>query len=173
MRVFYAITFKQESKEKLAIYRDQLIHHTLNGKFITTNNFHLTLAFIGDIDQSKLSIYKNIIDDLPLSRPSLSVTHVGTFPKKNRAILWLGINENLLLDQLVSNLRLLIDNYNLPNEQRKYQAHITIGRQVLLPHSFENYKLPTFNLSLSSVALMHSHRFNDHLIYEPIYEKFF
>ncbi|MBI9014233.1 MAG: RNA 2',3'-cyclic phosphodiesterase [Clostridiales bacterium] len=173
MRVFYAITFKRESKEKLALYRDTLINHTLKGKFIETDNLHLTLEFIGDIKISDLHIYENILDELPLSKPVLKVVHAGTFPKKNRAILWLGLEKNVILNQLVENLHLLMSTYDIEYDKRKYQAHITIGRQVLLSQSLEEFILPPLILEVESVALMHSHRVHDRLTYEPIYQKFF
>jgi len=173
MRVFYAITFKRESKEKLALYRDTLIDHTLKGKFIETKNFHLTLEFVGDIKVADLHIYESVIDELPLSKMTLKVIHVGTFPKKNRAILWLGLEKNTQLNQLVQNIRLLMGTYDLECDKRKYQAHITLGRQVLLSESLEDFILPPLDLELESVALMHSHRVHDILTYEPIYQKFF
>ncbi len=173
MRVFYAITLKRESKEKLALYRDTLIDHTSKGKFIETDNFHLTLEFIGDIKVADLHTYENILDELPLFKPTLKVIHVGTFPKKNRAILWLGLEKNTTLNQLVQNIRLLMSTYDLECDKRKYQAHITLGRQVLLSHSLEDFILPPLNLEVESVALMCSHRVHDRLTYEPIYQKFF
>lgn len=51
MRVFFAVTFNQKTKEKLLEYRDVVANQSIKGRFTNPNNFHLTLEFIGEVDE--------------------------------------------------------------------------------------------------------------------------
>jgi len=170
MKIFYAITFTDKTKHDLSLYRDQLSNHALKGRFTSKENFHLTLEFIGDVKQADLHIYEEILEHLSNDYFSLSVNHVGEFPKKNKSVLWLGLEDNKELIRLQKNLRKLLEVYELPCEKRKYHPHITLGRQVILDIKTDDFMIPPLNLQLDSLALMHSHRVKDVLTYEPIYE---
>ncbi len=43
MRVFYAVTFYEETKEKLIEYKNIVVNNSVKGRFTNKNNFHLTL----------------------------------------------------------------------------------------------------------------------------------
>lgn len=168
MRIFYAITFKENTKDILARYRDTLADHTLKGRFTSKDNIHLTLAFIGEVKHKDLPAYESVLDHISNDYIKLKATHVGSFKKKNKDILWLGLEKSEALARLHKNLTLLLDTYELAYEKRKFHPHITVGRQVvLLDHDL---MLPAVELELDSIALMHSHRKNDILTYQPIYE---
>lgn len=51
MRVFYAVTFYEEAKEKLIEYKNIVVNNSVKGRFTNKNNFHLTLEFIGEVDE--------------------------------------------------------------------------------------------------------------------------
>lgn len=170
MRIFYALTFEEESKDIICLHRDTLANHALKGSFTRKENFHLTLEFIGDVKVSELKDYETILDQLSSDPLDLYINHVGTFPKKNRAVLWLGLDKNDDLTRLQKNLRKLLKVYELKHEDRKYHPHITLGRQVLLDIQTDDIIIPASKLKLHSLALMHSHRIKDVLTYEPIYE---
>ncbi|MCH4886605.1 RNA 2',3'-cyclic phosphodiesterase [Acidaminobacter sp. JC074] len=170
MRVFYAITFTEKTKEKLSFYRDSLSNHALKGKFVTKDNIHLTLEFIGEIKQADLAVYEEVLDHLSHDSFPLVCNHVGEFPKKNKSVLWLGLKDSPDLIRLQKNLRKLLEVYDLPFEKRKYHPHITMGRQVILDIQTNDFMIPPLDLEIKSLALMHSHRVKDILTYEPIYE---
>lgn len=171
MRVFYAITLCDTTKLKLAHYRDELCQYTTKGRFTSTENLHLTLSFIGEIKQSDLSMYEEILDHLSTDKLKLTMDHIGLFKKKKGDVLWLGLKKNPELLRLQNNLKMLLQTYDVPVEARKYQPHITIGRQVNLSITASDYVFPPMDLDVKSIALMISHRVNDKLVYEPIYER--
>lgn len=171
MRLFYAITFKEESKVKLSIIRDALADHALKGRFISKDNIHLTLAFIGEVNQSKLNDYESVIDYLNFDDLQLKATHLGSFRKKNKDILWLGLEDERSVKDLNNNLVKILSTLGLAYEKRKYHPHITMGRQVVMDSN--DIIVPPVDLKLDSIALMHSHRVNDILVYEPIYQRQF
>lgn len=171
MRIFYAITLSDKTKMKMAHYRDELCKYTTKGRFTSTENFHLTLEFIGEVKQSDLPMYEEILDHLYVDNLNMTIDHIGLFKKKKGDVLWLGLKKNPELTRLQNNLKMLLETYEVSVEARKYHPHITLGRQVNLSITASDYVFPPMELEAKSIALMISHRVNDKLLYEPIYER--
>lgn len=170
MRVFYALTFDNKTKEKISHYRDLVANHSLTGRFIDTSNLHLTLEFIGDVKNDELNTLMDILDTLTLSPLVLRGSYLGLFKRKNKDIIWLGINKSQQVNNILKELRAQLTSNNYKLEDSKQIPHITLGRQVILLENLEDYKVNPIDLPVKSIALMVSKRVQDILVYEPIYE---
>nr|WP_242568050.1 RNA 2',3'-cyclic phosphodiesterase [Clostridium botulinum] len=131
MRVFYAVTFQEETKEKLIEYKNLVSNNLVKGRFTNKNNFHLTLEFIGEVDEKELSLLTDILYKLQNPPKELITSHIGSFKRRDKDIIWLGIEENKELITLQRNLRNLLINNGFKIENRKYKPHITIGREIV------------------------------------------
>ncbi len=131
MRVFYAVTFQEETKEKLIEYKNLVSNNSVKGRFTNKNNFHLTLEFIGEVDEKELSLLTNILYKLQNPPKELITSYIGSFKRRDKDIIWLGIEENKELITLQRNLRNLLINNGFKIENRKYKPHITIGREIV------------------------------------------
>lgn len=170
MRVFYAVTFHEKTKEKLAEYRDRVADHSIKGRFTNTANLHLTLEFIGDIKPQKLSLLTSFLKELKNLPKQLSFSHIGSFKRKDKEIIWVGIKENNELMELQKELRNLLIKNGFDIENRKYRPHITIGRQVVRNDFMDKIDEESIEIPIRSIALMESKRVNNKLIYEPVEE---
>ena len=170
MRVFYALTFEDKYKEQISYYRDIIANISAKGRFIETSNIHLTLEFIGDVRQDELDDLIDVLDSLTLSPIELTASYLGAFRKKNRDIIWLGLDSNKQLDLLVKQLRKLLSSKEYKIENQKYVPHITLGRQIIFHDNLEEFKINPIKIPIKSIALMESKRVHDKLVYEPICE---
>lgn len=170
MRIFYALTFSEHDKERVGLYKDIVANHALKGRFTQQSNFHLTLVFIGEVATKDLDIYESVLDELKIMPTTLHCRHIGAFHKKNRDIVWLGIEKNAYISELQKQINASLNHQGIVTEKRKYHPHITLGRQVLLDMAIQDFVIPPMDLKPYSVALMVSHRVHGQLIYEPIYE---
>lgn len=168
MRVFYAITFYEETKEKLLEYRNLVSNGSVKGKFTDKNNFHLTLEFIGEVDEIKLLI--NILYKLQQRPKCIITSDIGSFQRGNKEIAWVGIKENKELITLQKELKRLLIDKGFEVDNRKYTPHITIGRQIVRSNLIEKNNLEPIEISIRSIALMESKRVNEKLVYEPLEE---
>ncbi|MEI8597081.1 2'-5' RNA ligase family protein [Vibrio sp. M60_M31a] len=48
MRLFFALTFDDDTKRNLMTYQKSLRSRGINGRHTRTANLHLTLAFVGE-----------------------------------------------------------------------------------------------------------------------------
>ena len=127
-RVFAAIPLPAEVRLALD---DKLRGHSLPGKVAPPENWHLTLRFLGSIDEVTLQRFVSHLDTSDLgSRFRMSVGRLGAFPNPKRAtVLWLGVSRGM--DEL-SELSLTCEEAaqaaGLSPEERPFRPHITLSR---------------------------------------------
>lgn len=177
MRVFFAIEFEEEIKEYLAYHQQVVQNHSIRGNFTRLDNFHLTLKFIGEIEEKDISSLKEAIDILALRHKNFCLTtkSLGSFPRGNKQIIWIGLETEPLLENLYMNLEDMLAVIGYERENRPYRPHITLGREILLKNSFTDIQsmmeLETKTIKVHKVSLMESTRVKGQLTYLPLYSK--
>ncbi len=116
----------------LATCLHELASRTLapgQGRVIEARNLHLTLAFLGPIDQAgRACIESGAGDSLP-SAFTLTIDCLGHWPRSH--ILWAGCSQTPeLLRQWVERLRGVLTQCGLTADVRPYRTHITLARHV-------------------------------------------
>ncbi len=176
MRVFIAVELDDYIKKYIANIQKNVKEYTLKGNFTHLNNFHLTLRFIGEVEEAEIVKLKDAIDQTTLEiKPfTIRLGNLGCFPKKTKKILWLGLSEG---EQYIRSLFLKLEN-NLEKkgyarEERGIKPHITIGREVRLKTDFNNIcdilNVDEKQISISQISLMESKRVEGELRYMPTY----
>lgn len=133
MRCFIAIEVVPAIRQKLAELTLKL-RRALRGnrggiKWVEPNLMHLTLKFLGEVDDTAVIDVGRIIDQVAASHRGfeLSVEGVGCFGKPARVI-WVGIQENPALMTLQADLEGRLSEANYPAEERSFSAHLTLAR---------------------------------------------
>ena len=170
MRVFYAVTFSKSTKEAIVAYRDMIANSSVKGRFTDKNNFHLTLVYIGEVSQVELEGYLVILENLDIGRLNLTASYIGSFKRRDREMLWMGLEKNQALLTLHKQLTAALKAHGFEGEDRKYAPHITLGRQVLMIGGLEDLVIDPLHITPYSIALMESKRVGERLIYEPVAE---
>jgi RNA 2',3'-cyclic 3'-phosphodiesterase len=148
MRLFLALDVHPNDKQSLNKWRDENL--SLNAKLVNKENFHITLAFIGQIEGKKLEALKKDIQQrfsrilLPQQKKTLLLTDIGLFKKPK--VLYLSLAE------IPNWLHLLADTFQplSTTPERPYCPHLTICRKVTeIPKCTPiNYKLLINSFSL-------------------------
>lgn len=132
MRTFIAIELPPEIKNSLAELQDQLRSSGADVKWVKPDNIHLTLKFLGEIDQSRLDKISKILEDISREKKSfpLRLASVGAFPKINYPrVIWVGIDAgDSETKEIAKELEAEIAKVGIPKEDRPFSSHITIGR---------------------------------------------
>ena len=97
-------------------------------RWMTDGQLHLTLRFIGEVDEN----VAHDIDDALLSirAPAfmLELAGVGEFGGKAPRALWAGVRPNESLTHLQKKVETALQRIGLPPEERKFSAHVTLAR---------------------------------------------
>jgi len=132
MRAFIAIELPKEIKDYLSRIQVQLKTAGADVKWVEPKNIHLTLKFLGEIDDKKKDGVIKIIEDIAKSNNPFSarICCVGAFPKISfPRVLWVGIQEgDKETKEIARELEEKVNKLSIPREDRPFSSHITIGR---------------------------------------------
>jgi 2'-5' RNA ligase len=173
IRLFIALNFSNEVKAQINEKISKVESNSIQGKFVNEEHMHLTVEFLGEIQNNRVNLIKEIMDKLEFSPFTLSLTKVGYFKRPEGNIYWLGLKDNDTLLNIQQKLhQSLIDN-GFELEDRKYKPHITLGRKVILKDNFNTDELNGFiekiEISINKVDLMKSESINGKLIHSLVY----
>lgn len=177
MRVFIAFEFDNHLKERISLIQDKLKKLSIKGRWTHTDNFHLTLKFLGDttIEQCK-KIEEQLSRTLSLANVvNLSLDELDFFSgDTDIRVLYVGLKGELkALQKLNSDIEGSMVKLGYEREKRNFNPHITLGRSVVLKDNFISVsKLLKedchFSFTLSKVSLMKSELSNGKRIYTPL-----
>lgn len=174
MRLFIGIELDDGLKKYIDHRKESIKPYIKTGRFTDRNNLHLTLKFIGEVREDVMVQITEKLQKMEASQRCLNIhlDHLGVFPKKNKAILWLGIQENEAIIKLYNRIEDLMEECGLEKEKRLYTPHITLGRGVRFNESFEvvrdavHFKHECIHVQ--SITLFESTRVKGKLTYVPL-----
>ena len=132
MRTFIAIELPQKIIGTLSALQNQLKNTQADVKWVAPENIHLTLKFLGEVDEKKIEkIIQALEETAKDNQPfSIRLCALGAFPKINfPRVIWVGIDAG---DEETKNIAFVLEEklqkLGIPKEKRPFSSHITIGR---------------------------------------------
>jgi len=132
MRCFLALPLSNEFKDYLLqIQYDLMNENIYKAKWVEKENFHLTLFFWQDIDETLLEKIHVLLENLFSDIPALTIKtkNLGFFPEKGEPkVIWVGLEKSRQLDTLINLIKKCFLTNSIPLEQKSFNPHITLGR---------------------------------------------
>lgn len=173
MRLFIALNFNDEIKKHLSDTANRLNNHSVKGNFTRRENFHLTIIFIGET--SKVNEIKTAMDHIDVRSFYLTLKGFGTFRRKGSEIYWMGVEKNEILNRIYHQLTRALLDAGFMIEDREFNAHLTLGREVVMREDFDlkNFAehMEPMSAKIDKISLMKSERIGEVLTYTEIYKK--
>ena len=133
VRTFIAVDLGPNIRERLLDLQETLAREIPDVKWVEAENMHLTLLFLGEVDERDLlpvcrCVSKGAENYAPFS---LELRGLGCFPNPRRPrVIWAGIQEG------AAELVAIHDDLETPlleqgcyrREERKFTPHVTMGR---------------------------------------------
>jgi len=142
-RIFTAIDISDEARRKISEYIEDLRGEfsDLRVGWERAEKLHLTLKFLGDIDEMRLKSLFEAVEETAgqLLNFKLQISGTGAFPSpRNARILWLGVrDERGSLPRLNEILETECERKGFEKERRNFKPHLTIARLREPPQSKE------------------------------------
>jgi len=169
MRLFIAVNFNDNTKNKLLTLRDELRSNSTRGNFTLPENIHLTLVFLGECDVKQTESIKSVINMTSFKPFDLIIERLGRFKRGSDDIWWAGVKEDTILLDLQQSLTTELCAKGFQPDNRKYNPHITLGREIVTEVSPK--KVEPFGETVTKIELMKSERVNGKLTYTAIFVK--
>jgi RNA 2',3'-cyclic 3'-phosphodiesterase len=132
MRTFIAITVTQGIKEALSRLQDHLKRSQADVKWVDPKNIHLTLAFLGEIDEKQAGQVARLLDQLSQNHRCCraGLNALGAFPSMGSPrVIWADIDEGKEeIKSIAQELRAGLSAIGFLPEERPFAAHLTLGR---------------------------------------------
>jgi 2'-5' RNA ligase len=132
MRIFIAIELPQEIKVALGRLQQELKKAGADVKWVETENIHLTLKFLGEVDEEKLENIKQALEEVASGNQQFKIrlASCGAFPKIiSPRVIWVGIDQGDKETKMIaSGLEEKLAALGFAKEERPFSSHITIAR---------------------------------------------
>lgn len=131
MRVFFALWPDAATRRGLEAWARQL-RAPCGGSPTRSDNLHLTLAFVGDIDEPKLPGLRAVAARVPVKPFKLTLDTAGYW--RHNRIVWAGATQApVALLKLATELREQLDLAQLPFDRQVFVPHVTLLRKAAAP----------------------------------------
>jgi len=127
MRAFIAIEMPEEIKEILLDAQKQI--NTEKAKIRPTKAFHLTLKFLGEIEEKKVEEIKSALKEIKFEKFNTALTEIGVFPNESYIrVVWAGLDDS---ENKITNLQKEVDSkieiIGFKKDTR-FHPHVTLAR---------------------------------------------
>ena len=129
MRLFIAVNFSEELKDKIKTISEKVAQYTEQGRFTEKAHMHLTLEFLGEVPEVRVKEIQAAMEAVKSAPFSITLSRLGYFKRNEGNIYWLGIAENKELMALQKELHRLLLAKDFKLENREYRPHITLGEK--------------------------------------------
>ena len=132
IRSFIAIELGDKEKRSLELIQNKLKRELPAVRWVKPHTIHLTLKFLGYIEESRIAGIKEIIDTAAKNcRPfQMGLSGIGAFPNaRNPRVIWIGVHEaSGVLKKFAEALDRLLSGIGIEPEDRAFSPHLTLGR---------------------------------------------
>ncbi len=147
MRVFIALKLPDKTRENLARSAEQLKPFVTQGKFVSKENYHVTLHFLGEVAENDLIFVQSAMDAVHgLPAPELALQQFSILRGGDVVCAKIRQKQNTLTD-LHDQLGQLLERHDFTVEHRAYRPHVTVMRKYgfSLPFSEVTKNVDVFN----------------------------
>ena len=131
-RAFIAIELPEEIIAFIRKIQEGLRSYGFKARWVRPENIHLTLKFLGDINNEDIKKAGDAIISAASENASMSLgaKGIGFFPGVKRSrVIWTGIaGQTRELAELQKTLDGKLDTIGFPKEKRPFKGHLTIAR---------------------------------------------
>ncbi len=130
MRAFIAIDLNDEVREGLVRAQERIGNKAAKIKFVEPENLHVTLKFLGEIDETTAEEVKKALAGIAKKhrKHRVRVRGIGTFPNPNYVrVIWAGIENDGGIKAIAADVEREMRRLGFKKE-RDFVAHVTLGR---------------------------------------------
>ena len=169
MRTFIAIDTPEEVQKHLKEIQEQI---NGNVKLSLAKDFHLTLKFLGEVQEEKIPEIKEKLSKIKFNKFKTTLSKIGVFPSENHIrVVWVGLNPEEELIKLTTEINNELKEFK---DDHKFHAHLTLARVKFVEDKAEfinklkNIKIKQIEFEIDKFKLKKSTLTPQGAIYEDL-----
>ncbi len=181
MRIFFCLELDEEIQAGLARIIGRLQRRiTSRVTWVPEENLHVTLNFLGEVDQTNLPRLQSAAEQLlaELSPFTWQLDRLGCFPRPERPrVIWAGAQrEPQEIQVLHADLETQLQLLGYPPERGRFTTHVTLGRvkergpgQAQIAPELERVPAFAYRVNSCGLTLMESRLTPAGAVYRPCF----
>lgn len=167
IRLFAGLTLPPSLRQTLGLLAGGLP----GARWIPPENLHLTLRFIGEVDEALADDIDGQLAGIRARTFTLDLEGLGTFESGRRAYhVWIGVKRAAALMHLQEKIETAVVRAGAAPERRHFQPHVTLARLKDPPLGRLQNFIAAHNLFQATMTVSHITLFSSHLGHgNPIY----
>lgn len=173
MRLFVAFDVSEDAEKELKRQQNALKKTDPGLGF--TKEFHLTLKFLGEVDESRIGELKSRLSRIKFEAFTANLSDAGVFPSENYIrVAWVGLEPKEKIIALQQQIEGILEGM-FPKEER-FHPHLTLARvkfikdKKALLESMKKMKVDKVAFEVGSFKLMKSTLTPEGPVYEVLEE---
>jgi 2'-5' RNA ligase len=182
IRTFIAANIPEETREKIYGVRRLLRNELKSVRWVSSENLHLTLKFLGNIYSDSSDKIAEVLDETldDFTGLNMNLSGLGVFPDERRPrVIWAGLDGELSrLSVMAEKINKSLSSYELGSKKNHFTPHITIGRfnkhktEKNILNIIEKYSSMINGYFLIDEVVLYESRLTEKgAIYTPIFTK--
>jgi 2'-5' RNA ligase len=130
VRLFVALDLREDVRQAIRDLIARLQPAGRGARWVRPEGMHITLKFIGHVDEAKLGAIGQALEAVDSPQPvDLRFRGVGFFPNERRPrVIWCGIEASKNLPPLASDIENALQPVGIQPESREFVPHLTLAR---------------------------------------------
>jgi RNA 2',3'-cyclic 3'-phosphodiesterase len=175
VRTFVALELSKDIRDQLASAQDTIRGCKARLTFVDPENIHITLKFLGEVDEKRLQNVMNALRSITFSPFTVKAGAVTVNSPKNPRTVWCAIDDSGKGDQILSRIESALGPLGFESEKRRFTPHATLARvkssDPSLLSALNNLKTETYgSCTISGLTLKKSLLLPHGPVYEDLME---
>lgn len=162
-RLFFGVELSGEARAAVRAAAEKM--RLEKGKLTDADNYHITLAFLGQTDES--AVFELLrLGALCWRAPFTLALSGGIGAFKGGSVIWAGLDKSDALFDTQARLRAILRENGFPLEEGVYTPHITMARSARAMTPYPSVERVSFGVR--AMTLFESTREGGRLVYKPL-----
>lgn len=171
MRLFIAFEIPEDVTQIIKGIQDKII---FDGKATNVKQFHLTLKFLGEVDDSKVEQIVSELSKIRFSGFDAHLSGTGVFPDRSHVrVVWVGLEPKDKLVEIQKQVDSATEKFGF-SQDKDFQPHLTLARIKFVNNKKElldcldNIKVAEASFPLNEFKLIRSTLTPEGPVYEVL-----
>lgn len=165
MRLFIAVPFEQDTLNRIESVQQRL-KAVSDGSYPARENFHLTLASLGETSPERVTELMQVFESVPFQKTEIQFTAIKRFDHREKGIVYLEAVHTETLKQYRRQLCSVLANAGIPYDTQTFTPHLTLARKVALPE--QRIEFEPINAAVNRAVLYVSEEINHRRVYTEL-----